>query len=139
MIKKLSHTTIWVRDQERALAFYRDKLGFEVKTDATMGEFRWLTVGPKTQDIEMVLMPVGPNPMMDAETVELLGRLLDKGAMGAGVLGTDDCHGDYERLSKLGVEFVQPPKEQPYGIEAIIKDEDGNWFSLTQHHAGGPS
>jgi len=132
MINKLSHATIWVKDQDAALEFYRDKLGFEIKTDASMGEFRWLTVGPKGQDLELVLMPAAPNPMMDEETLELLRKLIDKGAMGAGVFNTDDCKKTYEELSAKGVEFTQTPREQPYGIEAVFKDNSGNWFSLTQ-------
>lgn len=137
MITKLSHATIWVKDQSDALEFYRDKLGFEVKTDATMGEFRWLTVGPRGQDLELVLMPVAPNPMMDDETLELLRQLIDKGAMGAGVFNTDDCRATYEALSARGVQFRQEPKEQPYGVEAIFVDNSGNWFSLTQRLEGG--
>jgi predicted enzyme related to lactoylglutathione lyase len=133
MITKLSHATIWVKDQNAALEFYRDKLGFEVKTDATMGDFRWLTVGPRGQDLELVLMPAAPNPMMDAETLELLHKLIEKGAMGAGVFATDDCRKTFEELSKKGVEFRQEPMEKPYGIDAILVDNSGNWFSLTQH------
>ena len=132
MINKLSHATIWVKDQDAALEFYRDKLGFEVKTDASMGEFRWLTVGPKGQDLELVLMPPAPNPMMDDETLELIRKLIDKGAMGAGVFSTPDCKKTYEELKAKGVEFVQEPREQPYGVECIFKDNSGNWFSLTQ-------
>lgn len=135
MITRLSHATIWVKDQSAALEFYRDKLGFEIKTDASMGEFRWLTVGPKGQDLELVLMPAAPNPMMDDETLELLRKLIDKGAMGAGVFNTDDCRKTYEELSARGVEFRQEPKEQPYGIEAIFVDNSGNWFSLSQSTA----
>lgn len=133
MIRKLSHATLWVKDQDAALEFYRDKLGFEVKTDATMGEFRWLTVGPKGQDLELVLMPPAPNPMMDDETLELIRKLIDKGALGAGVFATDDCQKTYEELKARGVEFVQEPREQPYGVECIFVDNSGNWFSLTEH------
>ena len=136
MINKLSHATIWVKDQNQALEFYRDKLGFEIKTDATMGEFRWLTVGPKGQDLELVLMPAAPNPMMDEETLDLLRKLIDKGAMGAGVFSTDDCKKTYEELSAKGVEFRQEPQERPYGVEAIMVDNSGNWFSLTEHRGG---
>jgi predicted enzyme related to lactoylglutathione lyase len=135
MINKLSHATIWVADQERALTFYRDKLGFEVKTDVTMGGFRWLTVAPKGQDLEIVLMAAAPSPMMDEETLGLLRKLMGKGAMGAGVFNTDDCQKTYQELSARGVEFTQPPQQRPYGVEAIFKDDSGNWFSLTQHTA----
>ncbi|WAS95340.1 VOC family protein [Nannocystis punicea] len=134
MIQRLSHTTIYVLDQDRALAFYTEKLGLEVRSDARMGEFRWLTVGPKGQpDLELVLMPLKPSPMMDEATVASFRGLIEKGSFGAGVFATADCKRTYEELKARGVEFAGPPKEQFYGIEAMFKDDSGNWFSLTQH------
>ena len=135
MIQRMSHTTIFVTDQDVAKEFYVDKLGFEVRTDATMeGGFRWLTVGPKAQpDLEIVLMAVKPNPQQDPEIVELLKKLLEKGALGAGVFETADCRKTYEELKAKGVEFVAEPEEKFYGVEAILKDPFGNWFSMTQH------
>ena len=135
MIKRQSHSTIYVIDQDEALAFYRDILGFEVNTDMTMEDsgFRWLTLSPKGQpDLEVILAQVSAGPMFDADTVEEIKALVAKGTFGIGVFETDDIHGDYERLSKQGVEFVSPPKEQFYGTEAVVKDNSGNWFSLTQ-------
>ena len=134
MIQRMSHTTIFVTDQDVAKEFYVGKLGFEVRTDATMeGGFRWLTVGPKAQpDLEIVLMAVKPNPQQDPEIVELLKKLLEKGALGAGVFETADCRKTYEELKAKGVEFVAEPEEKFYGIEAIMKDPFGNWFSMTQ-------
>jgi catechol 2,3-dioxygenase-like lactoylglutathione lyase family enzyme len=133
MISRLSHTTIYVLDQEAALSFYTDKLGFEVRTDQSMGDFRWLTVGPKGQpNLEMVLYKVAPSPMLDDATATQLKELVAKGAMGTGVFATDDCRATYEELCAKGVEFLSAPEEQPYGIEAVFKDNSGNWFSLTQ-------
>jgi catechol 2,3-dioxygenase-like lactoylglutathione lyase family enzyme len=136
MIRRQSHSTIYVIDQEEALEFYRDKLGFEVRTDMPMteeGSVRWLTLSPKGQpDLEIVLMPIAPGPAFSAETAEEMKALVKRGALGIGVFETDDIYGDHERLSKQGVEFVTPPREQFYGIEAIVKDNSGNWFSLTQ-------
>src|SRR5437588_10045667 len=104
MITRLSHATIYVLDQEEALKFYRDKLGFEVRTDMTMDNgFRWLTVAPKTQpDLEIVLMAVKESPMFPAETAALLRQLLQSGSMGAGVMGVDDCRKTYEELKAKG-------------------------------------
>jgi catechol 2,3-dioxygenase-like lactoylglutathione lyase family enzyme len=135
MIKKLSHATIYVTNQDEAYDFYINKLGFEVRTDARMdGGFRWLTVGPKSQpDIEIVLMEPKPGFMFEEETVNQLRSLIEKGVMGAGVFEADDCHATYAELKKRGVEFMSPPEEKFYGIEAIFKDNSGNWFSLTQH------
>jgi predicted enzyme related to lactoylglutathione lyase len=134
MIQRLSHTSIYVLDQDRALAFYTEKLGLEVRTDVRMGDFRWLTVGPKGQpDLELVLMPLKPSPMMDEATCAAVRGLIERGCFGAGVFATADCHKTYAELQAAGVEFVQPPSQQPYGIEAMFKDDSGNWFSLTQH------
>jgi predicted enzyme related to lactoylglutathione lyase len=133
MINRLSHTTIYVLDQQAALSFYTDKLGFAVRTDQSMGDFRWLTVGPKEQpDLEIVLYQVAPSPMMDEATAAQLKELVAKGAMGTGVFATADCRATYEELRSRGVEFLSAPEEQPYGIEAVFKDNSGNWFSLTQ-------
>lgn len=136
MIRRVSHTTVYVLDQDRAKAFYTDKLGFEVRQDVSMpemGGFRWLTVGPKGQpDLEVILMPVRSGPTMDEETTATLRGLVQKGALGAGVLHTDDCRKTYAELKAKGVEFVCEPQERPYGIEAVLKDDSGNWFSMTQ-------
>ena len=134
MIQRQSHSTIYVIDQEEALAFYRDTLCFEVNTDVTMDSgFRWLTLSPKGQpDLELILAQVTSGQMFSDETAEEMKALVARGAFGIGVFESDDIHGDYERLSKQGVEFVSPPKEQFYGTEAIVKDNSGNWFSLTQ-------
>ena len=134
MITRLSHATIYVLDQDEGLKFYRDKLGFEVRTDFTMDNgFRWLTLGPKPQpDLEIVLMAVKENPMFPAEKVAALRKLIESGSIGVGVLQTDDCRKTYEELKAKGVEFMQPPEERFYGIEALLKDNSGNWLSMTQ-------
>ena len=134
MITRLSHATIYVLDQEEALKFYRDKLGFEVRMDNSMdGGFRWLTVGPKTQpDLELILMPAQESPMMTAEKVARLRQMIADGSMGTGVLQVDDCQKTYEELVAKGVEFIYPPTERFYGVEALLKDNSGNWFSMCQ-------
>jgi catechol 2,3-dioxygenase-like lactoylglutathione lyase family enzyme len=136
VIQRQSHSTIFVTDQQEALEFYRDKLGFEVRTDMPMtdeGDIRWLTLSPRGQpDLEIILAPLTPGPMFDAEQAEQIKGLVQSGALGIGVFQTDDINSDYERLNKQGVEFVSPPEEKFYGIEAIVKDNSGNWFSLTQ-------
>ncbi|MEU9013785.1 VOC family protein [Streptomyces sp. NPDC048479] len=139
MIKGLAISTVWVLDQDRAKEFYTEKLGLEVRTDMTLGDggMRWLTVGAKDQpDVELTLMVPGA-PAMDPEAAEAMKTLISKGVMGAGVLATDDVHGDYEKLKARGVEFLQPPQERPYGTEAILRDDSGNWYSFTQQREGG--
>ena len=113
MITKLSHTTIYVLDQDSAKDFYVNKLGFEVRSDFAMGEefegggqgFRWLTVGPPSQpDIEYILADcsMGHSP----ENTEELRALVAKGAIGAGVFATDDCHKTHAELAERGVVFL---------------------------------
>jgi catechol 2,3-dioxygenase-like lactoylglutathione lyase family enzyme len=138
MIRRMSHATVFVANQDEALEFYRDKLGFEIRTDAKVSdEFRWLTVGPKTQpDFEIVLMEPKPGMLMDEDTSKQLRSIMAKGVLGAGVFNTDNCRQTYEELKGRGVEFVSEPAERPYGIEAVFKDNSGNWFSLTQHAEG---
>jgi predicted enzyme related to lactoylglutathione lyase len=132
MIKAIAFSTVWVLDQDRAKAFYVDILGFEVRADERLGSFRWLTVAPKGHDVALVLMPVAKNPMMDEATAATLRGLVEKGVLGPGVLTTDDVQATYDELSKKGVKFVYPPRQMPYGIETIMRDDSGNHFSLTQ-------
>ena len=134
MIQRMSHSAIFVLDQDQAKDFYVNKLGFDVKTDATMPNgFRWLTVSPKGQpDLEIILMKVAPGPKIQEKDVENIKELIKKGAFGAGVFDTADCHKTYEELRAKGVEFLAPPKEEFYGVQAVFRDPFGNWFSLTE-------
>jgi catechol 2,3-dioxygenase-like lactoylglutathione lyase family enzyme len=134
MITRLSHATIYVLDQNEALKFYRDKLGFEVRKDFTMDNgFRWLTVGPKTQpDVQIILMEVREGFLFDAEKVAMLRKLIESGVIGPGVLEVDDCRKTFKELKAKGVEFVSEPQDRFYGIEALLKDNSGNWFSMTE-------
>ena len=137
MIKKLSHVNVFVEDQDRAKEFYTEKLGFEVRSDATMDGFRWLTVGPKDQPDLNILLARPQPPMFSEEDAQALLRLVAKGVMAAGVIETDDIKGVYEDLKGKGVTFLQEPAERPYGIEALFRDDSGNWFSLNQHKRYG--
>jgi catechol 2,3-dioxygenase-like lactoylglutathione lyase family enzyme len=132
MITRLLHVNVFVLDQDRAKKFYTEKLGFEVRSDTVMDGFRWLTVGPKGQpDLNILLAKPAP-PMFSEEDAEALRGLVAKGSMAGGVLETDDCRRTYEELKKKGVEFLQEPAERPYGVEALLRDDSGNWFSLTE-------
>ncbi len=135
MITKLSHVTLFVLDQDVAYEFYVNKLGFKVNTDSKMENgFRWLTVCPPEQpDLEVALLsPLEGMMGFDEETKDAFRVLLNKGVLGAGVLNTPDCRATYEELKTKGVHFKSEPKEQFYGIEALITDGVGNWFSMTQ-------
>jgi catechol 2,3-dioxygenase-like lactoylglutathione lyase family enzyme len=137
MVTKLSHTSLFVNDQNKAYDFYVTKLGFKVNTDVKMDNgMRWLTINPPEQpDLEIVLIDAsgdGSGMGWDEDVQKALKVLLEKGAMGAGVLHTPDIRATYEELKAKGVHFKSEPKEQFYGIEAIVTDGCGNWFSMTQ-------
>jgi predicted enzyme related to lactoylglutathione lyase len=133
---KFANAQIWVHDQDEALAFYTQKLGWEVRSDVTMpemGNFRWLAVGPPAQsDVSIVLMAIPGPPIFEAETVEQIKSLMAKGVSGGIFLTTDDVRSDYETLKARGVEFTEAPEERPYGIDAGFRDPSGNSFRLTQ-------
>ncbi|MBS1915933.1 MAG: VOC family protein [Bacteroidetes bacterium] len=134
MVTKLSHVSLFVLDQNKAYDFYVNKLGFRVHTDVTMDNgMRWLTLNPPEQpDLEIALLTVTSSVYPDADVRNALTLLLEKGVLGAGVMHTPDCRATYEELKAKGVVFKNEPKEQFYGIEAIITDGVGNWFSMTQ-------
>jgi predicted enzyme related to lactoylglutathione lyase len=133
---RIATAQLWVHDQNEALDFYTDKLGWEVRTDVTLaelGDFRWLTVGPPGQeDFAVVLMAIPGAPVMDAETGEQVRDLMGKGYAGTVFLSTDDCQASYEELKARGVEFTEPPEERPYGIDSGFRDPSGNSIRLTQ-------
>ena len=132
MISRLNHVNVFVLDQDRAKAFYTETLGLEVRNDAVLDGFRWLTVGvPDQPDVNILLAHPAP-PMFSPEDAATVRDLVAKGALGGGVFETDDCQRTYEELSAKGVTFLQEPAERPYGTEALFRDDSGNWFSLTQ-------
>lgn len=134
MINKLSVSTIWVTDQNEALRFYTEKLGFEIRADVTNGDYRWLTIGLKDQPgIEFQLAALKPGGGFTQEDVAQLTKLVEAGKMGSGPWKTDDCQKAYETFKAKGVEFLQPPTDRPYGIiEAVFKDNSGNVMVLAQ-------
>jgi len=122
MISRLAVATIYVRDQDEALSYYTDKLGFEKRTDETVEGFRWLTVAPKGQrEVEILLM--------QAISEEQRGMV---GKQDLYALYTDDCRKDYETLRTRGVKFTGEPQEQPWGVEALFEDLYGNVFDLVE-------
>jgi predicted enzyme related to lactoylglutathione lyase len=133
---RIANSQLWVHDQDEALAFYTEKLGWEVRSDVTMpemGDFRWLTVGPADQpDFAVVLMAVPGQPVLDDATRKDILDLSAKGFAGTLFLTTDDCRASYEELRARGVEFSEEPEERPYGIDAGFHDPSGNSFRLTQ-------
>ncbi len=132
MITKMNHVSIFVLNQDSALDFYVNKLGFKVHTDAPMGpDARWLTVCPPEQpDLEITLMAISEGMMFKKEAAEQMRQLVKKGTFGFGVFQCNDLLATYEELKGKGVVFTKPPKKEFYGFEALFKDDSGNWFSL---------
>jgi predicted enzyme related to lactoylglutathione lyase len=133
---RIANAQLWVHDQDEALAFYTQKLGWEVRSDVTlpeMGDFRWLAVGPAAQeDFSVVLMAIPGSPVMDPATAGQVRDLMAKGFAGTVFLTTDDVYADYEALKARGVEFTEAPEERPYGIDSGFRDPSGNSLRLTQ-------
>lgn len=138
MITHVSLVTVWVNDQDEAKAFYVDKLGFVEATDITMGDgYRWVTVvHPDYPELQLTLMK--PGPPLDEEDAAAFRRMLDKGSLGAVGLATDDCRKTYEELTAKGVEFLQEPSDRPYGVEAMLRDDSGNWLVLVEEKPFAP-
>jgi predicted enzyme related to lactoylglutathione lyase len=136
MLTQLTNVQVWVHDQDEALAFYTEKLGLELREDITvpeMGNFRWLSVGvPGQDDVAITLMAVPGPPVFEEETRAQIHALLAKGASGGLFFTTDDCRATYEELKSRGVEFTQEPTEQPYGLDAGLRDPSGNQFRMME-------
>jgi catechol 2,3-dioxygenase-like lactoylglutathione lyase family enzyme len=136
MFNSISHSGIYVLDQDEALDFYVGKLGFEVTADFDLGFMRWLTVSVAgNPDHHILLEKPGP-PMMTDEVAGQIRDLLTKGALGLSIiLTTDDCRKTYDELKAKGVEFLDEPTEQPYGIDCGFRDPFGNQGRITQPSA----
>ncbi len=124
MITKLNHVTIWVKDQEEALKFYRDKLGFKVVTDdaTTIPNYRWLTVAPPQQtEVEIVLaIPV------DSADQKRIGQ------QGTWVLASDNVDADYALLKSRGVKIHHEPQHNVWGSDFVFEDLYGNTYDVVQ-------
>jgi hypothetical protein len=102
-----------------------------VRVDERMDDFRWLTVSPPGSDHQLILLEPGP-PMMDEDTAEQVRGLIAKGVLGPGAFRTNDCRRTYAELRDRGVNFLSEPAERFYGVEATLRDNSGNWFSMTE-------
>lgn len=134
MITKMTHMTVYVLNQDSAFDFYTNKLGFKVVTDVPMGkDTRWLTVSPPEQpELEITLFPITVGTMFTEEKAAMMTELIKNGTFGCGVFTCNDIYATYEELKSKGVEFKKPPRQEFYGLEALFKDDSGNWFSLAQ-------
>ena len=132
MTEAVAVAGLYVRDQEEALRFYVEKLGFKIHTDAKNGEFRWLTVQyPDQPSFQLGLFRPQP-PTVDEATAKILNELVAKGAMPPLVLVVDDCNAAYERLRERGVEFTQEPVDRYGSVDASFRDPSGNGWKMVQ-------
>lgn len=131
---------LYVRDQDEALSFYVDKLGFEVQVDVRNGPYRWLTVRYPGQSVQLGLFRPGA-PVHDPATADAIDLLVAKGAMPPLVLRVDDCRAAHRRLAAKGVEFTQEPVERYGQVDAGFRDPSGNGWKMIQpraHQEGAP-
>lgn len=123
---------VYVRDQDEALDFYVNRLGFEVHTDVGSGDYRWLTVCSGGRDgFQLGLFKPGP-PTHDAATASTLQQMVAKGAMPPLVLAVDDCRAAYARLQARGVECIQAPVERYGAVDAGFRDPSGNGWKMIE-------
>ncbi|MEV4437795.1 VOC family protein [Streptomyces sp. NPDC049577] len=133
MFNAITHSQIYVLDQDEALDFYVGKLGLEVVADIPLGFMRWLTVGVPGEPGRQILLEKPGAPALSEETAAQVRDLVTKGAMaGWLIFTTEDCHATYETLLARGVEFTEPPTERPYGIDCGLRDPFGNRIRFTQ-------
>lgn len=132
MILNVSLTTVYCLDQDAARDFYVDVLGFAPQADITMGgDYRWLTVvHPDHPELQLTLTT--PGPPLEQDFADMLRTQLEKGQMGGLGLRVDDCRKTHEELLAKGVVFLQEPSDRPYGVEAVMRDNAGNWLVLVE-------
>jgi len=123
---------LYVRNQDEALAFYVEKLGFRVHTDVKNGDYRWLTVQhPEQPSFQLGLFTPGP-PVLDTATAEAVRAIVAKGAMPPLVLTVADCRAAFDRMRARGVEFTQEPVERFGTVDAGFRDPSGNGWKMIQ-------
>ena len=129
---KLQNCFLSVNDHEKAIAFYRDALGFDVRNDVKAYGMRWVTMGPPSQpDVSVVLEPPAADPGISASDRAVMGDLLAKGLLGRLVLTTPDVDATFDRVQATGAEVVQEPMDQPYGVrDCAFRDPAGNLIRI---------
>lgn len=132
MTQGIQTAGIYVRDQDEALTFYVDKLGFRVHTDASNGGFRWLTIQHPGQPSFQLGLFTPQSPFMDEATAQAILAVVAKGAMPPLVLEVDDCRAAYERMLAEGVEFTQEPVDRYGTVDAGFRDPSGNGWKMIQ-------
>jgi catechol 2,3-dioxygenase-like lactoylglutathione lyase family enzyme len=138
MITNIAIASVFVQDVDASRDFYVDVLGFELKDDITLGDgYRWGTVNHPSQP-ELAVHLTVPGPPFSPELVEAMKRAQADGGLNGLGMHVDDCQKTYEELSAKGVEFLQKPEERPYGVEALCRDNSGNWIVLVEPREFSP-
>lgn len=133
MFTDIAITPMYVTDQDAALAFYVNQLGFEPDTDVDLGNMRWLTVRLGGSNRRVLLQRIGDETATaDKESAALLRELTERGTTSWMILETDDCQAVFDTLSKRDVEIIEEPTQRPYGIDMAIRDPFGNQIRVTQ-------
>ncbi|MET9312123.1 VOC family protein [Kribbella sp. NPDC003505] len=131
MITNISLISVFVDDIDEALAFYTGKLGFVLNSDVKLPGFRWCTVHHADHP-ELELQLALPGPPLDEESTAAVKRMMAKGTMHGFGIATDDCRKTFAELTAKGVEYIQEPSDRPYGVEAVLRDNSGNWLVLVE-------
>ncbi|MFE1381165.1 VOC family protein [Streptomyces sp. NPDC058740] len=130
---RLSQCFIAVDDHDKALAFYRDVLGLEVRNDVGFENMRWVTLASPDQDVEIVLEPPLADPTASAADRQAVAELLAKGMLRGVIFSTDDVDATFERIRAAGGEVLQEPVDQPYGVrDCAFRDPAGNMLRFNQ-------
>ena len=133
---KLDACFLSVDDHDKAIEFYRDALGFEVRNDVRAYGMRWVTIGPPSQpDINIVLEPPAADPGISPSDREAISDLLAKGLLRGLNFKTPDLDGIFERVQATGAEVVQEPMDQSYGRDCAFRDPAGNMIRILQTRA----
>ena len=132
MTQGIEVVSLYVRDQDEALKFYVDKVGFRVHTDVRNGDYRWLTVQHPDQPSFQLGLSVPGAPVHDAETAQALRAIVAKGGMPPLVLKVGDCRAAHARMLARGVEFTQEPTERYGTLDAGFRDPSGNGWKMIE-------
>lgn len=139
MITHVSLVSVWVRDLDESLAFYTDVLGFLPQDDLQLGpDFRWVTVTHPGQPGLALHLTTPSKPLSDDLIAAMTRAQAEGGLPGVG-LAVDDCRATHAELVAKGVEFLQEPQDRPYGVEALMRDNSGNWMVLVEHREFTPA
>jgi predicted enzyme related to lactoylglutathione lyase len=132
---KIATSQLWVLDQDEAVDYYTNKVGWEIREDVTLAElnFRWVTVAPPDEhNTQIVLMAIPGPPVMAPEVADKVRELVSLGFAGTVFIETDDVQKEYDAMVARGVEFTGPPEQQPYGLDCAFRDPSGNNVRIAQ-------